>query len=311
MAAQQELAFIFPGQGSQQQGMLADLASQYSVVESTFAEASEVLGYDLWNLCQNGPQEEMNMTEKTQPLLLTSSVAIWRVYQELGGAQPSLMAGHSLGEWSALVCSGVVEFKDAVKLVQLRGKYMQEAVPAGVGTMAAIIGLDDDAIVAACEEAREDEEVTAVNFNSPGQVVIAGNVGAVDRAIALCKEKGAKKAVPLAVSAPFHSALLRPAADRLAEDLASITFSEPTIPVVHNVNAKTEASPEAIKQLMIEQIYHAVLWVDCVKALSAQGVTQLVECGPGKVLCGLAKRIDRSLVAKQSDTPDSLQALLS
>ncbi len=311
MTAHSELAFVFPGQGSQQQGMLAELATSYPVVQSTFADASEVLGYDLWELCQHGPQEAMNMTEKTQPLLLTSSVAIWRVWQQSGGAQPVLMAGHSLGEWSALVCSGVVEFKDAVKLVQLRGKYMQESVPAGVGTMAAIIGLDDDAIIAACEEAQEGEEVSAVNFNSPGQVVIAGNVGAVDRAIALCKEKGAKKAVPLAVSAPFHSALLRPAADRLAEDLADITFSEPQIPVVHNVNAQTENDPEAIKQLMIEQIYHAVLWVDCVKALSGQGVSQMVECGPGKVLCGLIKRIDRSVTTAQMDTSESVQALLA
>lgn len=302
------LAFIFPGQGSQKLGMLAELAEKYSIVQETFAEASTVLGYDLWQLSQQGPQEALNMTERTQPLLLAASVAIWRVWQQEKTEQPAMMAGHSLGEWSALVCAGVVSFTDAIRLVQLRGKYMQEAVPSGVGSMAAIIGLDDESIVSACQAAAETEIVSAVNFNSPGQVVIAGHVGAVDRAIAICKEKGAKKAMPLAVSAPFHSALLKPAADRLADEIANVEFQPPTIPVVHNVNAQIEADPAMIKQRMIEQIYHPVLWVDCVNALLAQGVTKAVECGPGKVLSGLVKRIDRSIVSIATDSPEAIAA---
>jgi [acyl-carrier-protein] S-malonyltransferase len=300
------LAFIFPGQGSQKLGMLAELAEKYSIVQETFAEASAVLGYDLWQLSQQGPQEALNMTERTQPLLLAASVAIWRVWQQEKTEQPAVMAGHSLGEWSALVCAGVVSFTDAIRLVQLRGKYMQEAVPSGVGSMAAIIGLDDESIVSACQTAAEAEIVSAVNFNSPGQVVIAGHVNAVGRAIAICKEKGAKKAMPLAVSAPFHSALLKPAADRLADEIANVEFQPPAIPVVHNVNAQIESDPAMIKQRMIEQIYHPVLWVDCVNALLAQGVTKAVECGPGKVLSGLVKRIDRSIVSIATDSPEAI-----
>lgn len=311
MKINQELAFVFPGQGSQKLGMLAELADKYAVVQETFSEASAVLGYDLWALSQEGPQEALNMTERTQPLLLTASVAIWRVWQQENGQTPAFMAGHSLGEWSALVCAEVVAFADAVKLVQLRGKYMQEAVPAGVGSMAAIIGLDDQIIIDACVEAQQGEEVSAVNFNSPGQVVIAGHVGAIERAIDLCKEKGAKKAMALAVSAPFHSVLLKPAADRLALDMESITFSQPAIPIVHNVNAQIETDPAAIKQLMIEQIYHPVLWVDCVKGLISNGAKQSVECGPGKVLSGLIKRIDRSLVSVPTDAPEALTAALA
>lgn len=306
-----KLAFIFPGQGSQKVGMLAEVAALYPVVEETFAEASTVLGYDLWALVQAGPQEELNLTERTQPMLLTASVALWRVWQQQNGAQPDLMAGHSLGEWSALVCAGVVDFKAAVKLVQLRGKYMQEAVPAGEGSMAAIIGLDDEVILAVCEEAAQGEVVTAVNFNSPGQVVIAGNTAAVDRACELCKEKGAKRAMPLAVSAPFHSSLLRPAADKLADDIAQVTFNTPEIPIVHNVNASTEVDPEAIKKAMIEQIYHPVLWVACVKTLVGEGVETAVECGPGKVLSGLSKRIDRSVKSLATETTDLLNAALA
>ena len=309
--SKQQLAFVFPGQGSQKVGMLAELAAAYPVVQSTFSEASEVLGYDLWELVQTGPQEELNLTERTQPMLLTASVAIWRVWQEKGGEQPSLMAGHSLGEWSALVCSGVVKFADAVKLVQLRGKYMQQAVPAGVGAMAAIIGLDDAAINAACEAASEGEVVSAVNFNSPGQVVIAGHAGAVDRAIAACKEAGAKRAMPLPVSAPFHTSLMKPAADQLADQIKATEFTAPQVPVVHNVNAKTESDPEVIKALMIEQIFTPVLWVDCTKALVEAGVEQIVECGPGKVLSGLCRRIDKGLAAFSTDAPADLEKALS
>jgi len=307
----EQLAFVFPGQGSQKVGMLADLASQYPIVEETFAEASEVLGYDLWALVQSGPQEELNLTERTQPMLLTASVATWRVWQQKGGMEPVLMAGHSLGEWSALVCSGVVAFKDAVKLVQLRGKYMQQAVPAGVGAMAAIIGLDDESINAACAEASGDEVVAAVNFNSPGQVVIAGHASAVERAIEGCKSAGAKRAMPLPVSAPFHTSLMKPAADQLADQIGATNFSAPTTPIVHNVNAQTETDPVKIKGLMIEQIYTPVLWVDCTKALIASGVTQVVECGPGKVLSGLCRRIDKSLTGFATDAPADLDKALA
>lgn len=306
-----KLAFVFPGQGSQKVGMLSELAKDHPVIIETFAEASSVLGYDLWTLVQEGPQEELNLTEKTQPMLLTASVAIWRLWQQQNGPVPSVMAGHSLGEWSALVCSGVVEFKDAVKLVQLRGKYMQEAVAPGEGSMAAIIGLDDDIIVAACEEAAQGEVVSAVNFNSPGQVVIAGNVAAVDRACALCKEKGAKRALPLAVSAPFHSALLKPAADKLAKDLSDITFSPPQIPIIHNVHANALADPEAIKKAMIDQIYFPVLWVSCVQTMLGLGLEKAVECGPGKVLSGLNKRIDRSITSLSTESPEDFSAALA
>ena len=307
----QHLAFVFPGQGSQKIGMLAELAAEYPVVQSTFAEASEVLGYDLWALVQSGTQEEINLTERTQPLLLTASVAVYRVWLEINGAQPAFMAGHSLGEWSALVCAGVVAFKDAVKLVQQRGKFMQEAVPAGQGAMAAIIGLDDALIIEACKKAEQGEVVSAVNFNSPGQVVIAGAAAAVERASALCKEAGAKRALPLPVSAPFHTELMRPAAERLAEQIAATVFSAPAVPVVHNVTADTEADPEKIKALMIEQVFSPVRWVDCVNTLSAKGITLTLECGPGKVLSGLNKRINAELSAVSVEKPEELQAALA
>ena len=306
-----QLAFIFPGQGSQKVGMLAELAADFAIIGETFAEASEQLGYDLWHLVQNGPQETLNLTERTQPMLLTASVAIWRSWQQQQGLSPHFMAGHSLGEWSALVCAGVVEFKEAVKAVQLRGKYMQDAVPAGTGTMAAIIGLENSIIIEACQQAAEDQEVSAVNFNAPGQVVIAGHTAAVERACELCKAKGAKRALPLAVSAPFHSTLLKPAADKLAEHLATVAFTAPAVPVIHNVNAKPETDPETIKSLMIEQIYHPVLWVDCVKQLLATGVTTTVECGPGKVLSGLNKRIDRRIQSLSLERPEDFSAAIA
>lgn len=306
-----QFAMVFPGQGSQKVGMLADQAAASPLIEQTFSEASEVLGYDVWGLIQSGPQEELNLTERTQPMLLTASVALWRLWQERSEQRPALMAGHSLGEWSALVCSGVVEFADAVKLVQLRGKYMQQAVPQGVGAMAAVMGLDDDVIKKACEEASADECVVAVNFNSPGQVVIAGHAGAVDRASALCKEAGAKRALPLPVSAPFHTPLMKPAADHLSENIRNTLFSAPQVPVVHNVHAKTESDPGRIQELMIEQIYTPVYWVDCTLALAEAGVTTLVECGPGKVLSGLCKRIDKRLSASSTETPDELEKALS
>ena len=307
----QNLAFVFPGQGSQKIGMLADLAANYPIVTQTFAEASQVLGYDLWDLVQNGAQEDINLTERTQPLLLTASVAVWRVWQEKNGAQPALVSGHSLGEWSALVCAGVVAFSDAVKLVQQRGKFMQEAVPAGQGAMAAIIGLDDALIIEACKNAEQGEVVSAVNFNSPGQVVIAGTAAAVERASLLCKEAGAKRALPLPVSAPFHTSLMRPAADRLAEQISATQFNVPQIPVVHNVTAQTELNPEKIKALMIEQIYSAVLWVECVDTISKAGINITVECGPGKVLSGLNKRINSELTTFSIEKTEEVENVLA
>ncbi len=308
---QQNLAFVFPGQGSQKIGMLADLAAQYPIVTQTFAEASQVLGYDLWDLVQNGAQDDINLTERTQPLLLTASVAVWRVWQAKNGVQPALVSGHSLGEWSALVCAGVVAFADAVKLVQQRGKFMQEAVPAGQGAMFAIIGLDDALIIEACKKAEQGEVVSAVNFNSPGQVVIAGTAAAAERAAVLCKEAGAKRALPLPVSAPFHTSLMRPAADRLAEQIAATEFKAPQIPVVHNVTAQTESNPEKIKALMIEQIYSAVRWVECVNTMSAAGITTTIECGPGKVLSGLNKRINSELTTLSVEKSEEVDSVLA
>ncbi|WP_237056607.1 ACP S-malonyltransferase [Microbulbifer sediminum] len=300
------LAFVFPGQGSQQIGMLADAAGEFPEVRSTFSEASGVLGYDLWDLCQNGEQADINLTERTQPLLLTASVALYRAWRARGGARPAVMAGHSLGEWSALVCAGVLSFTEAVSLVRERGRLMQEAVPAGEGAMAAVIGLDDAAVEAACSDAAQGEVVAAVNYNSPGQVVIAGSKAAVERAIDSCKAAGAKRAMPLPVSAPFHTELMRPAAEKLAPKIEQTEFHVPEIPVVHNVHARREMDPAAIKALMVEQIYSPVRWTACVQAMATDGVEQLVECGPGKVLAGLAKRIDRSLTAMNIETPVQL-----
>lgn len=307
MAHNANLAFVFPGQGSQQVGMLAQFAEQWPETVATFNEASEVLGYDLWQLVQQGPQESLNLTENSQPALLTASVAVWRVWSKLTDVKPALMAGHSLGEWSALVCSDAVEFTDAVKLVQLRGRFMQEAVPVGVGTMAAIIGLDDKVIIESCEKAAEDEVVSAVNFNSPGQVVIAGHKGAVERASELCKAAGAKRALPLPVSAPFHTALMQPAAEKLADFIKQTSFKAPSIPVIHNVNAKVESSPDAIKALMIEQIYAPVRWVECVQAMRSAGADTFIEAGPGKVLGGLIKRIDKETTSYATETPAAIE----
>ncbi|GAA6168194.1 ACP S-malonyltransferase [Sessilibacter corallicola] len=304
----QNLAFIFPGQGAQSQGMLAELAAEHSIVEQTFAEASDVLGYDLWALSQNDEDGQINMTEITQPLLLTASTAIWRVWQSLSDIRPNFVAGHSLGEWSALVAAGVVEFKDAVALVRNRGKYMQEAVPAGVGSMAALIGLSDQDVNDACVEAAGDQVVAAVNYNAPGQVVIAGHKEAVDRAAVAAKAKGAKKVMPLAVSAPFHTILMKPASQRLQEDLQSVEFKAPEINIIHNVSAAGEPDPEKIKNIMIQQIYLPVRWVECVQALAANSIEMAVECGPGKVLSGMNKRIDKSIKSYQTDAPDTIAA---
>lgn len=311
MMQKNNLAFVFPGQGSQKIGMLADLASQNPLIIDTFAEASQVLGYDLWDLSQNGTEEDITLTERTQPLLLTASVAVWRLWQARGGARPSLLAGHSLGEWSALVCANVVNFQDAVGLVRNRGAYMQEAVPKNVGAMAAIINLDDAAIIEACRSSEQGQVVSAVNFNSPGQVVIAGNAEAVDRACAACLDAGAKRALPLPVSAPFHTSLMQPAADRLAPEILATEFRSPEILVVHNVHAKTESDAEKIKQLMIDQICSPVLWVDCVNTLSNNEIDTVVECGEGKVLSGLCKRVNRSLSAYATNAEAALDKAIS
>ncbi|MEN4905726.1 ACP S-malonyltransferase [Rahnella bonaserana] len=305
-----KIAVVFPGQGSQTLGMLADLAAAHPVVEETFAEASSALGYDLWQLVQQGPAEELNKTWQTQPALLAASVAIWRVWQQQNGTQPVLMAGHSLGEYSALVCAGVLDFKQAISLVELRGKLMQEAVPAGTGAMYAIIGLDNDAIAKACEESAQGQIVSPVNFNSPGQVVIAGNKEAVERAGAACKAAGAKRALPLPVSVPSHCALMKPAADKLAVALENVTFSAPQYSVVNNVDVKIETSPEAIRSALIRQLYSPVRWTESVEFMAAQGVEQLLEVGPGKVLTGLTKRIVDTLTAAAVNDTVSLAAAL-
>ncbi|MCR9495697.1 ACP S-malonyltransferase [Vibrio alginolyticus] len=306
-----KFAIVFPGQGSQAVGMLAELGEQYDVVKQTFAEASDALGYDLWALVQNGPAEDLNETFRTQPALLASSVAIWRVWQELGLEQPANLAGHSLGEYSALVCAGVIDFKEAIKLVELRGKLMQEAVPAGTGAMYAIIGLADDAIAKACEDAAQGEVVSPVNFNSPGQVVIAGSKDAVERAGALCKEAGAKRALPLPVSVPSHCALMKPAAEKLAVALESIEFNSPQLPVINNVDVVAETDPAKIKDALVRQLHSPVRWTETVELMHEQGVEQLLELGPGKVLTGLTKRIVKTLTAAAVNDVASLDAAKS
>lgn len=305
-----KFAFQFPGQGSQAVGMLTELVEKYEVASETFAQASEALGYDLLQLVQNGPKEDLNKTECTQPALLTASVAIWRVWQSLNGAQPAVLAGHSLGEYSALTCAGVIAFEDAVKLVELRGQLMQEAVPQGVGAMAAIIGLDNDAVIKACEQAAEDQVAAAVNFNSPGQVVIAGNKEAIERASALCKEAGAKRALPLPVSVPSHCSLMKPAADKLAEALEQIEFKAPEIDVINNVDVVAESDPAKIKAALVAQLYSPVRWTETVELMAEQGIESLFEAGPGKVLSGLTKRIVKSLQAHALNDEATLQGAL-
>lgn len=306
----QSLAFVFPGQGSQHLGMLAELAAEHAIIQETFAEASEVLGYDLWALIQDGPEADLNQTDRTQPALLTAGVALWRLWLQQGGAKPALMAGHSLGEYTALVCAGAIEFKDAVNLVKLRGEFMQQAVPAGTGAMAAILGLADDAIQAACEAAAQGEVVSPVNFNCPGQVVIAGNKEAVERAIEGCKEAGAKRAIPLPVSVPSHCVLMKPAAEQMAEQLKSINVQMPEIPVIQNFTAKTAASADELIENLLAQLYSPVLWTNSVESMVAQGIESTVECGPGKVLSGLNKKVHRPLAVAAINEPAGLEKAL-
>ncbi|MBI3774279.1 MAG: ACP S-malonyltransferase [Gammaproteobacteria bacterium] len=290
------LALVFPGQGSQSVGMLAELAAQYPVVKDTFAEASAVLKFDLWQVVQAGPDDTLNQTQITQPAMLAAGVATWRVWQARGGALPQVMAGHSLGEYSALVCAGALDFTTAVEVVGLRGRYMQAAVPAGQGAMAAILGLDDAQVVAACQQAAQGEVVAAVNFNSPGQVVIAGQAAAVNRAMEACKAAGAKRALPLPVSVPSHCALMKHAAEQLAQRLQSVNLRKPQIPVINNVDVAMPDTADAIRDALVRQLYNPVRWVETVQLMASNGVTHLLECGPGKVLVGLNKRIAKDMV---------------
>jgi len=310
-------AFVFPGQGSQSVGMLTALASAEPLVQETFAEASSVLGYDLWQLCQQGPEEQLGATERTQPAMLTAGVATWRVWRKHGGPLPAAMAGHSLGEYSALVCSGALDFKTAVALVQFRGQAMQQAVPAGQGAMAAILGVDDADVEAACAEATGSgapgEIVQAANFNSPGQVVIAGSAVAVDRAIEVLKSKGAKRAMKLPVSVPSHTALMQPAADRMTEKLQSVSFAQPEVRDIYTVDVKTHQGPDSIRQALVQQLVKPVRWTETVRALLASGAKVLVECGPKGVLTGLNRRIEKNkdIAMLAIEDPESLQQALA
>lgn len=303
-------AWVFPGQGSQSLGMLSELATEFKTIEETFKVASDALGYDLWDIVNNNEQK-LSQTQVTQPALLAASYAIFNVMQETGIPLPDYMAGHSLGEYSALVCAGVINFADAIKLVEARGEFMQQAVPAGVGAMYAIIGLADDSVIASCEQAQQEsaQVVSAVNFNSPGQVVIAGNKEATEKAAALCKEQGAKRALPLSVSVPSHCALMKPAAEQLAKLLQDITFSAPKVPVINNVDVAMPTEPNAIKEALIQQLYSPVRWTETVAQLAKLDVNTLLELGPGKVLTGLVKRIDKSLSGQAINTVDAVNSL--
>ncbi len=304
------LAMVFPGQGSQSQGMLADLAAQHQEVADTFAEASDILGNDLWDLVQSGPVEKLNQTIVTQPAMLAAGVSTWRLWQKLGGAMPAGVAGHSLGEYTALVCAGAIEFRDAVGLVQRRAELMQNAVPAGEGAMAAILGLDDQAVRDVCKSATGIGVADAVNFNSPGQVVVAGHRGAIERVAELAKEAGARRAIMLAVSVPSHSTLMLPAGEALAESLHAATFQAPSIPVINAVDAMPYSDVDDIRARLTRQVSSPVHWVDTVQRLIADGATSIIECGPGKVLTGLVKRIDRSVQSRCIDSPDALDSEL-
>ncbi len=303
-------AFVFPGQGSQSVGMMAAYGDS-PVVRATFDEASAALGENLWTMVADGPAEKLAMTVNTQPIMLTAGVAVWRLWESLGGQTPAVVAGHSLGEYSALVAAGALKLADAVPLVRLRAAAMQEAVPAGTGAMAAILGLDDDGIAAACAEAAQGEVVEPVNFNAPGQTVIAGHKSAVERACEACKARGAKRAVLLPVSAPFHSSLLKPAADRLAVALADITLATPTIPVINNVDVAIETDPAKIKDALVRQAAKPVRWVEIIQKMAGMGVATAAECGPGKVLAGLTKRCAEGITGVALADAESVNANLS
>jgi [acyl-carrier-protein] S-malonyltransferase len=304
-----KFAFVFPGQGSQSVGMMQPFAESRAVRDA-FNVASEVLGQDLWKLVAEGPAEDLNSTVNTQPVMLTAGYAVYRAWLDAGGAEPSMVAGHSLGEYTALVASGVLDFRDALPLVRFRARAMQEAVPAGEGAMAAVLGLDDDAVRAACAEAGQGQVVEAVNFNAPSQVVIAGHKAAVERGMNAAKSKGAKRAVMLPVSAPFHSSLLKPAADKLADYLGKIALTSPRMPVVNNVDVASESDPDKIRDALARQACRPVRWVEIVRRLADAGVTSVAECGPGKVLAGLTRRIDGRLQGHSITDPESLKQAL-
>lgn len=307
----ESLAFVFPGQGSQSVAMLAELSELHPLVKDAFREASDGAGVDLWALSQGGPEEMLNRTEYTQPALLAAGVAVWRLWQSRGGAQPAVLAGHSLGEYSALVAAGALSLSDGAHLVRLRGQLMQDAAPAGTGAMAAVLGADDAVVVEACREASGDAVVVPANYNSPGQIVIGGHAAAVDRALALLAERGVRKAVKLAVSVPSHTPLMREAANRLSETMAGMRWHEPTLPVVQNVDAEVHEGTQSIRDALVRQLYLPVQWTGCVQALAARGVVRIGECGPGKVLSGLAKRIDKSLDARPLGMPGDLESALA
>ena len=308
--ASTHLAFVFPGQGSQSVGMLAELAAVHPAVRETFAEASEGAGVDLWVLSQDGPEGELNRTEFTQPALLAAGIAVWRAWQAAGGARPSLLAGHSLGEYSALVAAGALSLHDAASLVRERGRLMQDAVPAGVGAMAAVLGADDALIAEICSQVAGDEIVAPANYNSPGQTVIAGHAAAVDRALALLAERGVRKAIKLPVSVPSHTALMRGAAEKLAERMAVIAWNAPSIPVVQNADVRSFDDVSDIREALARQLYQPVQWTGCVQELRDRGIAHVIECGPGKVLTGLIKRIDKTLDARALGMPADFDAAL-
>jgi [acyl-carrier-protein] S-malonyltransferase len=311
MTSSPSLAFVFPGQGSQSLGMLAELAELHPQVRDTFREASDGAGVDLWALSQSGPDEMLNRTEYTQPALLAAGVAVWRLWQQRNGAQPSMLAGHSLGEYSALVAADALTLRDAAHLVRIRGQLMQDAAPAGIGAMAAVLGADDALVQDVCKEISGAEIVVPANYNSPGQIVIGGHAGAVDRALALLAERGVRKAVKLAVSVPSHTPLMREAANRLSETMAGMQWSEPKIPVVQNVDAEVHDGMQAIRDALVRQLYLPVQWTSCMQALATRGITRVAECGPGKVLAGLSKRIDKSIDARPLGAPGEFEAALS
>ncbi len=306
-----KIAFVFPGQGSQSVGMLAEIAAVDTVIERTFAEASEVLGNDLWQLVQNGPESELNQTDKTQPAMLAAGVAMYRAWQNSSDITPVMMAGHSLGEYSALVCAGAIPFAAAIDLVEKRARFMQQAVPAGEGAMAAILGLDDAQVIKCCEEAAQGEVISAVNFNSPGQVVVAGTAAAIERVTEIAKAAGAKRALILPVSVPSHCELMRPAAEQMAPLLASVEVTAPAIPVIHNADVCAHQDADAIRDALLLQLYNPVRWVESVQHIAGSGIDTLVECGPGKVLAGLNKRIDRSMTALPIFDPASLEKAIA
>lgn len=311
MTEPSQFAFVFPGQGSQSLGMLGGLAVQHPVIRETFAEASDGAGADLWSLSQDGPEEQLNRTEFTQPALLAAGVAVWRAWQKQGGAQPSVLAGHSLGEYTALVCAGVLSLQDGARLVRLRGQLMQEAAPAGTGAMAAVLGAEDELVLDVCKAASSDEIVVPANFNSPGQIVIGGHAAAVDKALAMLGERGVRKAVKLAVSVPSHTPLMREAANRLAEAMNGLHWRAPALPVVQNVDAEVHEGIDSIRGALVRQLYLPVQWTGCVQALSARGITRIAECGPGKVLAGLIKRIDKSIDARALGTPAEFDSAIT